>query len=59
VLALERRSPGEIREAVARLLANRAGDPSFGVATTGADVTWRTPFENVRAIAAAVREGTP
>lgn len=51
---LDRRSPDEIEQAVARLLESTAGDSHMAFMTTGADIPLTTPPENIRAITRAV-----
>jgi len=52
--ALETRSPGAILAECRRILADRAQDPHFILATSQADIPYDTPLENMAAIRQAV-----
>lgn len=54
--ALARKTPGSILESVQAILAERAGDPHFILATAAADIPLETPAENLRAILDAVAQ---
>ena len=53
--ALEAKTPEAIFAECGRMLANRAGDPHFILATSQADLPFHTPPANLTAIRDAVR----
>jgi uroporphyrinogen decarboxylase len=52
---LDKKTAGEVTAACEALLHDRRRDPRFILCTTGPDVPWNTPPENIRALLRSVR----